>query len=40
MKGIQKYMQAHPNLAEIEQDKMCSVINPLKLPNNARVHAS
>lgn len=32
--------QAHPNLDEIEREKVCSVMDPLKLSYNARVHAS
>lgn len=33
-------MQAHPNLDEIEREKVCSVMDPLKLSYDARVHAS
>lgn len=33
-------MQAHPNLDEIEREKVCSVMDPLKLSYEARVHAS
>lgn len=32
--------QAHPNLDEIEREKVCSVMDPLKLSYEARVHAS
>ena len=33
-------LQAHPNLDEIEREKVCSVMDPLKLSHEARVHAS
>ena len=33
-------MQAHPNLDEIEKEKVCSVMDALKLSYEARVHAS
>lgn len=33
-------MQAHSNLDEIEREKVCSVMDPLKLSYEARVHAS
>lgn len=33
-------VQAHPNLDEIEREKVCSVMDPLKLSYEARVHAS
>ena len=33
-------LQAHPNLDEIEREKVCSAMNPLKLSYEARVHAS
>lgn len=32
--------QAHPNLDEIEREKVCSVMDPLKLSAEARLHAS
>lgn len=32
--------QAHQNLDEIEREKVCSVMDPLKLSYEARVHAS
>lgn len=32
--------QAHPNLDEIEREKVCSAMDPLKLSYEARVHAS
>lgn len=33
-------MQSHPNLDEIEREKVCSSMDPLKLSYEARVHAS
>lgn len=33
-------MQVHPKLDEIEREKVCSVMDPLKLSYEARVHAS
>lgn len=33
-------LQAHPNLDEIEREKVCSVMDALKLSYEARVHAS
>lgn len=33
-------MQAHPNLDEIEREKVCSVMDALKLSYEARLHAS
>lgn len=33
-------LQAHPHLDEIEREKVCSVMDPLKLSHEARVHAS
>jgi hypothetical protein len=33
-------LQAHPKLDEIEREKVCSVMDPLKLSYEARVHAS
>ena len=33
-------MQAHPNLDEMEREKVCSVMDPLKLSYEARLHAS
>uniref|UniRef100_A0A6N2LJ56 NPH3 domain-containing protein n=1 Tax=Salix viminalis TaxID=40686 RepID=A0A6N2LJ56_SALVM len=32
--------KAHPNLDEIEREKVCSVMDPLKLTYEARLHAS
>lgn len=34
------FLQAHPKLDEIEREKVCSVMDPLKLSYEARVHAS
>ena len=34
------FLQAHSNLDEIEREKVCSVMDPLKLSYEARVHAS
>lgn len=34
------YEQGHQNLDEIEREKVCSVMDPLKLSYEARVHAS
>ena len=33
-------LQVHPNRDEIEREKVCSVMDPLKLSYEARVHAS
>lgn len=33
-------LQVHPNLDELEKEKVCSVMDPLKLSGEARVHAS
>lgn len=33
-------MQVHPNLDELEKEKVCSVMDALKLSYEARVHAS
>ena len=33
-------MQVHPKLDEIEREKVCSIMDPLKLSYEARVHAS
>jgi len=33
-------LQVHPDLDEIEKEKVCSVMDPLKLSYEARVHAS
>lgn len=39
-RAIDIYLKAHPNLDEIEREKVCSVLDPLKLSYEARVHAS
>ncbi|KAL1565671.1 ATPase of 26S proteasome regulatory subunit 4 [Salvia divinorum] len=39
-RAIDIYLKAHPNLDEIEREKVCSVMDPLKLSYEARVHAS
>ncbi|KAL8237179.1 hypothetical protein R6Q59_018260 [Mikania micrantha] len=38
--AIDIYLQAHPNLDEIEREKACSAMDPLKLSVEARKHAS
>ncbi|XP_057514107.1 root phototropism protein 2-like [Actinidia eriantha] len=39
-RAIDIYLKAHPNLDEIEREKACSVMDPLKLSHEARLHAS
>ncbi|KAK9279022.1 hypothetical protein L1049_012697 [Liquidambar formosana] len=39
-RAIDIYLKAHANLDEIEREKVCSVMDPLKLSYEARVHAS
>ncbi|XP_059659897.1 root phototropism protein 2 [Cornus florida] len=39
-RAVDIYLKAHPNLDEIEREKACSVMDPLKLSYDARVHAS
>ncbi|XP_058110738.1 root phototropism protein 2 isoform X2 [Magnolia sinica] len=39
-RAIDIYLKAHPGLDEIEREKVCSVMDPLKLSYEARVHAS
>ncbi|KAK9065996.1 hypothetical protein SSX86_015398 [Deinandra increscens subsp. villosa] len=39
-RAIDIYLKAHPNLDEIEREKVCSAMDPLKLSYEARVHAS
>ncbi|XVE79876.1 hypothetical protein DITRI_Ditri14bG0092100 [Diplodiscus trichospermus] len=39
-RAIDIYLKAHPNLDEIEREKVCSCMDPLKLSYEARVHAS
>nr|XP_043621652.1 root phototropism protein 2-like [Erigeron canadensis] len=38
--AIDIYFQSHPNLDEIEREKVCSTMDPLKLSAEAREHAS
>ncbi|RDX80494.1 Root phototropism protein 2, partial [Mucuna pruriens] len=39
-RAIDIYLKVHPNLDEIEKEKVCSVMDSLKLSYEARVHAS
>ncbi|MBD4019029.1 hypothetical protein GUI04_08345, partial [Xanthomonas citri pv. citri] len=39
-RAIDIYLKAHPTLDEIEREKVCSAMDPLKLSYEARVHAS
>lgn len=39
-RAVDIYLKAHPKLDEIEREKVCSVMDPLKLSYEARVHAS
>ncbi|PWA42648.1 phototropic-responsive NPH3 family protein [Artemisia annua] len=39
-RAIDIYLQAHPNLDEIQKEKVCSAMDPLKLSTEARLHAS
>ncbi|GLT80683.1 hypothetical protein SLA2020_521090 [Shorea laevis] len=39
-RAIDIYLKAHPNLDEVEREKVCSSMDPLKLSYEARVHAS
>ncbi|KAG4387352.1 hypothetical protein GLYMA_11G200201v4 [Glycine max] len=39
-RAVDIYLKAHPQLDEIEREKVCSVMDPLKLSYEARVHAS
>ncbi|KAF5744434.1 root phototropism protein 2 [Tripterygium wilfordii] len=39
-RAVDIYLKAHQNLDEIEREKACSVMDPLKLSYEARVHAS
>ncbi|KAL7588869.1 hypothetical protein Lser_V15G39291 [Lactuca serriola] len=39
-RAIDRYLHAHPNLDEIEREKVCSAMDPLKLSIEARVHSS
>ncbi|XP_071700841.1 root phototropism protein 2-like [Rutidosis leptorrhynchoides] len=38
--AIDVYLQNHPNLGEIEREKVCSAMDPLKLSAETRLHAS
>ncbi|KVI11527.1 BTB/POZ-like protein [Cynara cardunculus var. scolymus] len=38
--AIDIYLQLHPNLDEIEREKVCNPVDPLKLSVEARTHAS
>ncbi|KAL9664593.1 hypothetical protein QQ045_019998 [Rhodiola kirilowii] len=39
-RAIDIYLKAHPNLDEIEREKVCSVMDAFKLSYDTRVHAS
>ncbi|URE07559.1 NPH3 family [Musa troglodytarum] len=39
-RAVDIYLKAHPGLDEIEREKVCSVMDPLKLSYEARLHAS
>ncbi|GAB2222919.1 hypothetical protein Drorol1_Dr00017050 [Drosera rotundifolia] len=39
-RAVDIYLKAHPNLDEIEREKVCSSLDPLKLSYEARLHAS
>lgn len=39
-RAVDIYLKAHPALDEIEREKVCSVMDPLKLSYQARLHAS
>ncbi|KAF3783015.1 Root phototropism protein 2 [Nymphaea thermarum] len=39
-RAVDIYLKAHPGLDEIEREKVCSVLDPLNLSYDARVHAS
>lgn len=39
-RSIDIFLKAHPNLDEIEREKVCSSMDPLKLSYEARLHAS
>ncbi|PKA50545.1 Root phototropism protein 2 [Apostasia shenzhenica] len=39
-RAVDIYLKAHPGLDEIEREKACSVMNPLRLSYEARLHAS
>ncbi|KAL0844074.1 hypothetical protein Bca101_017320 [Brassica carinata] len=39
-RAIDIFLKAHPNLEEMEREKVCSSMDPLKLSYDARLHAS
>ncbi|KAK4764644.1 hypothetical protein SAY86_025734 [Trapa natans] len=39
-RAVDIYLKAHPNLDELEREKVCSVLDPLKLSGEAWLHAS
>ncbi|KAK1284910.1 Root phototropism protein 2 [Acorus calamus] len=39
-RAVDIYLKAHPTLDELEREKACSVMDPLKLSYEARLHAS
>ncbi|XP_072996115.1 root phototropism protein 2 [Typha latifolia] len=39
-RAVDIYLKAHPGLEEIEREKVCSVMDPLKLSYEARLHAA
>lgn len=39
-RAVDIYLKAHPDLDELEKEKTCSVMDPLKLSYEARLHAS
>ncbi|KAJ1264657.1 hypothetical protein BS78_08G017000 [Paspalum vaginatum] len=39
-RAVDVYLKAHPALDEIEREKVCSVMDPLRLSHHARLHAS
>ncbi|CAN6469498.1 unnamed protein product [Victoria cruziana] len=39
-RAVDIYLKAHPGLDEIEREKVCSIMDPLNLSYDARVHAS
>ncbi|KAF0916550.1 hypothetical protein E2562_007625 [Oryza meyeriana var. granulata] len=39
-RAVDVYLKAHPALDEIEKEKVCSVMDPLKLSYQGRLHAS
>ncbi|XP_010557176.1 PREDICTED: root phototropism protein 2 [Tarenaya hassleriana] len=39
-RAVDIFLKSHPNLDEIEREKVCSSIDPLKLSYEARLHAS